>query len=290
MIYHNLPFDKYLEIEALSSTAFKDFITSPVLYKWNRDNPRESTKSQDFGTLVHSKILEPDLFETDYIPLHKDVIKEINKFRENKPDIKKLMPVPKQRKGTAAWKKLVSDNEGYELIFKEDYDKIVELYRISEGVGKTEMVDEDIYNEVAKLDARIEGNNEFSVVFEYKGVKCKARFDSVVDEEIWDVKTSANPYKFEREIVNWKYYIQVAVYWVAYRETFGKDPKGFNFFVVPNSQPYNDYQIVKMHPEYIEFGLAIFDRYIEDFKKCLESGDYSREVPVSEAYLPNYIK
>jgi hypothetical protein len=289
MIYHDLPFDQYLGIKALSSTSFKDFVKSPALYKWNKDHPRKASKAQEFGTMMHSWVLERDSFDLEYVPVEADLIKQIQAFRKDPIDIENFVPVKKQRRGTNAWKELVALNPGKELMFEEDYENHKRIDTLLKKLGNRELVEAELYKQLMDFDVRIDGQNELSVEFTYKGVLCKARFDSVVGDQIWDVKTTANPYEFEREIVKWKYYIQAGFYWIAFREVFKKEPESFNFLAIPNAQPWADFTRVKLHPEYVEYGIAIVDEYIEEYKRCLDNNEFnSRNVSI-EAYKPNYL-
>lgn len=289
MIYHDLPFKKYLEIKALSSTALKDFIESPVLYKWNRDNPKKETGSQFFGTAVHAWILERPDFDNQYVPLDSEVIKAVNNFREEDIDFKSLAPVPKQRRGTKVWKELEVKYAGKHLIFEDEYEQLVSIYNLNKKIGDKIMIETEMCNDIKELDVEIQGQNELSVEFMYRGVKCKARFDSVINDGIIDVKTTKAPYKFEREIMNYKYYIQAAFYSIAYKEIFGKEPDYFKWLAVPNSKPYSDISMHKIHPEFLEYGINIVDHHIDLFKICQDNNDFSRPVPETEVFKPNYL-
>lgn len=289
MITENMPFEQYLKINKLNSSSFKDFIVSPVLYKWNKDNPNNDSSFYKIGRAIHSWVLEREHFDHEYIGLEKDVMKAITKFREEPVDIKRFAPVEKQRRGTKAWKELEEKYRPLELMFEEDYKELQAVTILSNSIGKREMLSIDDYNKIKTLDLEIQGRNELTVEFEYRGVECKARFDSLVSDEIYDVKTSSNPYKFERDIINYKYYIQAGWYSIAYREVFGKMPKAFKFVVIPTTGPINDVQIFPMNNEYIDWGISLIDAHIDDYRERLESGDYTRDYPVVEVFKPSFL-
>lgn len=63
-IYLDMPFNEYLAIAALSHSGMKDMRISQLEFWHNHVNPnrvaKASTKEQEFGTAVHSLLLEPE--------------------------------------------------------------------------------------------------------------------------------------------------------------------------------------------------------------------------------------
>lgn len=70
-VIDNLPFDEYLALQRLSSSALKDFIQAPAYYKWRKQNPMKETDAMKLGTMIHTWILENHKFHKEYMPMPK---------------------------------------------------------------------------------------------------------------------------------------------------------------------------------------------------------------------------
>lgn len=57
----------YADIEALNWSSLRHMATSPLLYRWRQDHPREDTPALALGRAVHCAILEPDLYDSRYL-------------------------------------------------------------------------------------------------------------------------------------------------------------------------------------------------------------------------------
>ncbi len=164
--------------------------------------------------------------------------------------------------------------------FKEEYD----LWKQK----NITLITEEEFGKLKTIDVEIQGENELTIKFERWGLTCKSRFDSLIDDCIWDVKTCSDVSKFERDIVTFKYYLQAGFYSYAFETEFGRKPSGFKFFVVPNKMPYNDYQIIEMDQDYIDYGRQEVESLIEVYKKSKESQKYPRRPDVI-AYRPSFL-
>lgn len=291
MIYHDLPFERYLKIKALNSSSLKDFIDSPVLYLHNKQNPRKESASFKFGTMMHTWVLERDRFDALYAFLDEDTLKAVEKFRENPLNPNNYMPAPEGIKKTQrnAWKEIQKDIGDKILVYKEEYDAILSTYNVYNKTINRTLFPEEIRKNLETIDLQLDGQNELTVEFEHRGVKCKARFDSIIDNYIYDVKTSANVHKFERDISNYKYYVQAGFYSIAYEKAFDERPRGFKHVVIPNKMPYSDFRITEMHPEYVEYGIDLVNRYIDEFKMCQDRDEFVRRDVEETIYKPNYL-
>ncbi len=63
---NGLPFDAYLDLDAVSATGLKDILVSPLLYAWRKEHGRDDRDTLRVGRATHSAILEPHCLERDY--------------------------------------------------------------------------------------------------------------------------------------------------------------------------------------------------------------------------------
>jgi len=62
----------YFEQEGINYSALKLYHKSPLHFKWNQDNKKDSTEAQKLGTLVHTLVLEPHNMDSEYAILDVD--------------------------------------------------------------------------------------------------------------------------------------------------------------------------------------------------------------------------
>jgi hypothetical protein len=241
-----------------------------------KKNPMKSTASMQFGTMAHTWVLERSKFDSDYVGLDEDAMSVWKKYKDGVPSLDNAVKIPKLRRNSKEYKLLQEQHPNRELVFEDDFNEILDAQTLFNEIGNREVVCENTLKDLKTLELEIIGRNELSVTYTYNGVDCKARFDAIVNDQIFDVKTSSNAYNFERDIETFKYYIQVGFYTIAYQETFGKMPEAFNFVVIPNKMPYNDVAVFELDFEYVRWSVNYVDGYIKKFKDCLEKDDWPR--------------
>lgn len=70
-VIDNLPFDEYLKLPRLSSSALKDFMQAPSYYKYRKSAPMKETDAMKLGTMVHTWMLENHKFHKEYMSMPK---------------------------------------------------------------------------------------------------------------------------------------------------------------------------------------------------------------------------
>jgi len=278
MIYEDMHFDQYKKLDALNNSSLKDFDYSPLFYKFKKDNPSESTKAMNFGTMAHKWILERDDFESEYAIVKDEDALLYKSYLDKLPDLNVCMFIDKMNRNTKAYKEIVAQNPDRIILWKEQEEEVCKAHELFNYINKRILLWESDYNDLKTLDLEIKGRNELTVTFEHLGLKCKARFDSIVDDSIYDVKTSANPYNFQLDVNKYKYYMQVGFYWIAYRKTFEKDPKAFNFVVVPSKMPFNDIATHPMDEDYVKWCIGFVEEKMREFKQCKEKNFWPRRM------------
>lgn len=67
--FYKIPMDVYREAEGLANSELQIFKDNPSSYVWNKTAPQDIRKasSADFGTSLHTSLLEPELYEDSII-------------------------------------------------------------------------------------------------------------------------------------------------------------------------------------------------------------------------------
>lgn len=190
-----------------------DAIAKSPLHYWSRyiDPDRvepEPTAAMMLGTAVHTKILEPEVFEREYA----------------------LAPAADRRTkdGKAAWAEAAAG--GATLLSAADWDLLLGMDgAVRAHVGANRL-----------LTRR--GTAESSVLWvdEATGIECKCRPDYLThDGWIVDLKTTedASPSGFAKSAYNFRYHVQAAWYLEGIRRS-GVEPRGFVFVCVEKKPPY----------------------------------------------------
>lgn len=254
-IYYDIPFEDYLKIEALSYSGIKQLMKSGGDYwasvPWlNPDCEPKQSAALEMGKAAHCAILEPSEFWNRYY-LELEVGDD---WLVSTDDIKAFMREhsikPLTGKKSELIDRILMSNAPQPDIYdfhKEMHDQMNE--------GKILLTSEE-YKEVQGMQEAVKdtfearGKSEVTVIFEIDGVKCKARFDHLIDDNcIYDLKTT-NPWGSKsfldaaiREMQKYNYILQAYFYTKALEST-GISHPSFNIIMVQSVLPYNSVQFI----------------------------------------------
>lgn len=216
---------------------------SPAHYLYNRENPSAPTPSQSFGTAIHQAILEPKVFMDNAI-------------------------VPPEFSGTGSRSekdKWYIANHGKTILKQDQFDAI---HGILNSILK--------HKQASKLISS--GYAEESLFWKdaESGVMCKARPDFVREGHIVvDVKSTldASYHSFQKDVANYGYHIQAALYLDACSAILGGNYDTFIILAVEKEAPYcvNCFQL---NEHAIQEGREQYYYALKTLKKCQESGVY----------------
>ena len=240
-LIYDLDFDAYLAADAYSTSFLKQVLRSPKYAKWMKDHPNEfkRTKSMEFGTLVHTFLLEPERFDD-----------EVAVCDEN----------DRRKK---AYKDFAKEHEGKTIITLEDMRT---LHDIRHSVNN---------NEYAK-DLLRYGHAEVSMAWSDpdSGLNMKGRIDFLRDEHIIvDVKTCqmADPSLWDFQARHKLFYnMQAALYTQGYSLITGEVPKFF-FICIENSAPY-DVVVREVDNYFLDEGRIYAKKAMELLTESLDTG------------------
>lgn len=68
-VFTDMPAEAYFAIEAMSQSGAKEMLRSPLHFRFQRDNPTKPTPAMQFGTAVHTGILEPEKFDAAVVAI-----------------------------------------------------------------------------------------------------------------------------------------------------------------------------------------------------------------------------
>ena len=162
------------ELTPLSYSSLKEFMKSPSHFLAYKNRELKETPAMRFGTAVHSAILEPQKFKSDY----------------DKTDL---------RRNTKAYKEL---DDSKLWLSSSEWSSIEGIKRsISRNVAAS-----DELSKCAHFEQEVKG-----VI---KGVEFRGFVDAMSQDTIIDLKTTqdASPDGFSRSVYNFNYHLQAAIY------------------------------------------------------------------------------
>ena len=225
-----MTFKEYLKVDAVNASALKEILHSPLhgQYKYfGPDRIIEESESFDIGTALHSLILDGEKVWITKPKFNKRTIKG----KEDHAKWKAALP-----EDAIALTK--DDGEMVEAMADSilSHDEALEYITPNQDVFKTEnnvIFDYDHRGTIVKAKSRLDlikvKNGEFP------------DFETVMT--VVDVKTAADasPKAFQRDIANYKYYVQAAFYLTAAASVckiMGPYKQVFKFLVVEKKPPY----------------------------------------------------
>lgn len=240
---------EYYQEKRVSSSSLKWFESSPLFFRkmLDKEIEQETKRYFEIGKKIHMRILEPNEYEKNYIYLEFDTPKSENQRKFCEEYISLPYKLAEQRMVEAYKRNYNVDKLSEEKIkeraseLKRDLSKYCTyLKRRSEFRDILSYTDHKLIEELAtlshehigakrllyiddemKLSKEIEEHNESVVFFDFLGVSCKSMLDRIVINhtdkivQLIDLKTSSNLGDFTHSFEEFKYYRQMAFYWLA---------------------------------------------------------------------------
>jgi exodeoxyribonuclease VIII len=254
--------DEYRAQKGISKSELDLAHESVALLEWNKNNPAPGSESVDLGTHIHCALLEPDVFDREYI--------KVPDFENNKAGREKRDAFI-ERIGDS---KIVLDTETYLQVCA--------------------MRDSVLAHPVANMLLTSKGISEASIFGEINGLKVKCRPDRIVDPEVFnqhilcDVKKTADIDKFHWSARDFRYHVQDAYYSDIYKQYSGHTPR-FIFIVVGEKRSIGRYP-VKVYELDTETKHKGSDAYMKDLETVREYQDFGIGLDVQELDLSKIIR
>lgn len=202
-VYYNIPDAEYHKIDAVSQSTVVQYRRSPA----HARVPKNFAGST-LGTATHIRVLEPTTYDDRVFAL---------------PDLDLRFKAAKEAK-----EKLVAENP-HKLILSAEDARCVEKMASAVHCNQT----------ASAFLGRIE-HTEITVIFDWNGVRCKARIDAATtDDYLLDLKTTqdASAQGFSKSVATFGYYCQAAMYLEAWK-SLKRFAQGFIFICVEKDEPH----------------------------------------------------
>lgn len=225
-VVYDMPFERYLSINALSATGLKLLARSP----WHFANriDADPTPAMLRGTLAHCAVLEPDAMDKRYVVLPEDAP---NKPTRRQWEAKK--PSDESKAAMAWWTAFQAENAGRELVPTADY-----------ALCQAQLAAVAQQPELAALLRAGRGEVSIFWIDQATGIYCKARPDWLPPAEggsitPLDLKTCADesPNGFGRAAARLRYDLQAAHYTAGIEAATGLSVSRFVFAAVSSKPP-----------------------------------------------------
>ncbi len=245
---------EYHAHHAISKSGLDQIAKSPAHYWLYKNTPRDSTDAMDFGTAFHSLLLEPHLFNQNYVV------------------------VEASTKTTKIYTNAVAENPGKTVLLAKEKNLL-------DGMRKSFESNQTVN--------KVIGNSLVERSFFWKdtltGVECRCRPDIIfADEILIDLKTTTNAREYGRDAFKYRSHVQAAFYMAGYYAATGRRVKEFLFITVEKSAPYGIVTYRAPDP-FIQAGVDAMMKDLAVYARCLETDQwpcYPEEI--QELSLPTW--
>jgi hypothetical protein len=214
----------------------------------------------------------------------------------------KMIPTPAMEMGTAAHCLVLDGEEAFNGAYIKKPDGLSLATKQGKewkaSVGRKKVLNsggkDDPWNSVQGMaeslrrlqwysgtDSEYIKRNEVSIYWDWMGVRCKARLDSVLIEEgiVLDLKTtdSVDPELFAKKVVGLGYDFQAAYYAKAAEVAFGKEFK-FIFAAIERKAPYT-VDLFDVTPDMLSEGMYKCEKALKIYAECEASGEWPNREP-----------
>lgn len=230
------------------------------LYKQTHKGDEEQSPALRWGTLVHTRVLEPALF-------HSTVVVAPQCDRRTKA-------------GKEIWEEFTTLNAGKTIITEDEFTKLSDIaIAIGEHAGARTLLDGDI-------------GIEHSLFWsdEETGIQCRARPDIIrPDGIIVDLKTTqdAGASAFSKSCGQFRYHVQAAFYMDGLAAQ-GVDVQGFAFIAVEKDAPHLVATYI-CDRTMLEIGRQAYQADLRTYAECKSTGIYpGYPQTIEEITLPRW--
>jgi hypothetical protein len=242
-IYHN---DK----EYLSSTGLRLFDRSPAhLYC---AEPYDQTRAMQIGSAIHCAILEPDVFEREYL----------------------LLQDVKDRR-SAIYKDALKIHSEDKVLISHEINSVT-------GAAEAVLLNDDYQSQYASVKKYTELS--FFAVDQETGVKIKCRFDIITEDgKALDIKKTQDvrEFQFMRAIAIYDYHIQQAFYERVYQCATSNELQDFAFLAIEEKSP-NSNRIYRIDDLSMQLAHKKVSKILNKFKN---QKDRTEGITLNETYI-----
>lgn len=258
-IYYDISNEDYHKDEAIGSTTIKSISVSPANLYYN---PFKGSKSAHIGTAIHAALLEPKLFEKEFIL---------------EPEIK--------TRASNDYKALLARNDADKIIIGSEVETVNRMFESSR-------LNDDFMDYI-----NAKGHSEVSMFATCPdtGLNLKCRFDRLSDSHSYplDVKScrDASQRGFSQAFGQYHYHVQAAFYLYVLKLVTGRELNQFAFFAIENNAPYKNCMYY-IGEDSLTLGRKIMFEAMNKLVECRADETLKTEgmvLPSNEINVPGYL-
>ena len=267
------------DYESVSASMLKVLMKSPLLYYMVfvlRSIKLPESKDLQFGSMFHTSVLEPDIFEDRYVTLPAFEFDPGNVTAKGERSDSKATSYYKSRV-----KEFSLANVGKTFVSQDDLNLVSAMTRAAWS-------HKDLN---AMLKAR--GDIETPIYWEDR-IKKRCKPDKVIQDYhvILDLKTcdEANPANFANSCGKFGYFLQAAWYREALLETTGHDYRFI--FAAISKKPPHEVGLYELKTEDIAWAESKAEQLVDELIGRTKTGDWlsSWQTGINEISLPRWVR
>lgn len=238
-IIENMSNTDYHASEGISKTGLDLIARSPAHFRYAAK--KEATRSMEIGTAIHTAILEPERFASEYM-----LLRDVTDRR------------------ASAYKQAVEVYGSERVLTGPEADKVA-------GMQESVLTNQHAswFLGSAKCELSVFSTDPVT------GIKVRCRFDAMNGNRSLDLKKTqdARPDMFAKSVANYRYHVQAAFYSDVWKWETGEELTAFGFLAVEEEAP-NACAIYVLDDSALELGRRLYRRDLETYARCLDSGEW----------------
>ncbi len=250
---------EYRAAAGVNKSTLWNMKKTPAHYKYYIDHPPEETASMRLGRAVHSLILTPEQYSSDFAVLPEGIDR-------------------RTKAGKEAYEEFMQMHGGKEILSVSDAAMIANM--AAAVLACPEAV--DLLKDTEREKPFFWNDDN--------GILCKCRMDAVTTGRIIDIKSAqdADTDVFAREALRYGYHVQTAHYIDAYYKTISSKTPEWYFIVIEKADPYC-VNILKADIGFLDYGFVIRDDLMQKLIKCQKENSFPG-YGMNELCLPGWVE
>jgi hypothetical protein len=240
-IIPSMPSAEYHSAAGISKSGLDLIARSPAHYRFGA--PREPSRAMEIGTAIHTAILEPDRFASEYM-----LLKGVEDRR------------------SAVYKDAVKTHGSERTLTGPESDRVAAM---QESVYANPHAAGFLRDPACQRELSVFTTDPET------GVGVKARFDAMLTGRSLDLKKTqdARPDMFAKSVANYRYHVQAAFYSDVWKWETGEELRAFGFLAIEDEAP-NATAIYVLDDDALEYGRRLYRRDLHLYAKCLDAGEW----------------
>lgn len=281
----------------LSYSTLKQF-TSPINLINYKLKPFSPNASMIFGSLCDCLLLTEEDFDNQFVIVDVMPTTDVQEAFANE-----LIEIGQETPLT---------EDIIETVFSNHYkrgkamDTFLKLQaHIEAAISGKQGISSEVYQEAKEVKENLMSNPDIQSLFDqmisaqhkmewqHNGWNFIGYLDMLLPDHIIDLKFSkdANPDKFERDIQNFDYYLQAAMYCFAAKQLGISENPRYSFIVYDKSM---NYSVITLDYSYLAYGERKYKYLIQELERCVDEGAFDQSYGffkrLHTAYKPKWLK